>query len=82
MPLRHSGICKLGITVSKKFGKAHLRNYFKRIVREAFRHIRHELPSCQIIVLPKTHKHMPIFAELLQDFLHQVPEGLSKLTKK
>ena len=28
---------KMGITVTKKFGKAHERNRFKRIVREAFR---------------------------------------------
>lgn len=28
---------RLGITVSKRFGKSHERNRFKRIVREAFR---------------------------------------------
>jgi len=36
---------RLGITISRKWGKAHKRNRFKRIVREAYRQIYPELPS-------------------------------------
>ena len=36
---------RLGITASKRFGAAHERNRFKRLVREAFRTLHSTLPS-------------------------------------
>lgn len=36
---------KLGITVTKKYGKAHERNRFKRLVRESFRLLLSRIPA-------------------------------------
>lgn len=62
---------KLGITASSKYGKAPERNRFKRLVREAYRKNREQLPSnLQIHALPrfraKEAKLQDIEQELIQ----------------
>jgi len=47
-------LSRLGIAASKKFGKAHERNRFKRITKEAYRLSRNELPSSIAFVVRPT----------------------------
>ncbi len=60
---------RVGITVSRKVGRAHVRNKVKRWVREAFRRNQTEIPSGLDVVMVARKGRAP-------DTFHQVREEL------
>ncbi len=61
---------KLGITVTRRYGKAHQRNRFKRIVREAFRLSYHTFPTAlEIHVRPRSAAAKATMQEIQQEIL-------------
>ena len=52
---RHTGCSRLGITATRRFGNAVMRNRIKRQLREFFRRHRADLaPSQDILIIPKS----------------------------
>lgn len=61
---------KLGITVTKRYGKSTLRNRFKRIVREAFRLCRMQLkPGFDLNVKPRNLALTAKMQDVMNEFL-------------
>lgn len=61
---------RLGITVTKRYGKAHDRNRFKRIVREAFRQCYPLLPrGFDINVKPRSESNKAHPSDIISDLL-------------
>jgi ribonuclease P protein component len=46
------GYARLGLAVGRRYGNAIQRNRIKRLLREAFRHVRHHLPPADYIIVP------------------------------
>ncbi len=78
------GRARIGIVASKRFGKAHVRNRFKRYVRETFRKMAIE-KGVDILILPRKelklefdHLHFEPFSKSLESLVREIVIRLKK----
>ena len=77
---RENGLphARLGLSVSRKFGKAVRRNYLRRLYREAFRLTRHEMPTGLDLVLIPRGPEQPA----LESLKRSLPRLVNQLARK
>ncbi|MCH7720019.1 MAG: ribonuclease P protein component [Planctomycetes bacterium] len=75
-------ITRLGLSISRRVGKAHIRNRMKRLVREAFRLTRHELPAgLDLLCVIKPHSN-PSLEEYRRSLQQLVAAGQRRLKRR
>lgn len=73
---------RLGLSVGRKFGKAHERNRFKRRMREAFRRLRPDLaPGVDFVVVPRPAAKGAEWAELRESLRVLAAQGAGRLRR-
>jgi ribonuclease P protein component len=68
---------RLGLSVSKRLGNAVVRNHWKRLLREAFRQVRPQLPlGIDLIVIPRISAPPPL--NVLLESLNRLAARVAK----
>lgn len=75
-----AGICRIGITTSKKIGNAVERNRSRRVIREAFRQVCPQLEPCYDIVLVARSKTKYLKSTRIEETMKMIfeKEGMLK----
>ena len=74
---------RLGLAAGKRYGKAHERNRFKRIVREAFRLVQHNLPrDWDLVIRPRKRAKEANAVDVQQELCRLINEEISGTEEK
>jgi ribonuclease P protein component len=77
------GFARLGITTSRKVGNAVVRNRWRRLIREAFRHNKAKLPaSHDLVVIVRAQHEAPALGALAHDLIRAAQRAATPRKKE
>ena len=79
-----AGICRIGITTSKKIGNAIERNRSRRVIREAFRQVCPHINPCYDIVMVARSKTKYLKSTRVEEVMKRIfeTEGMLKVERE